>query len=58
VLSLRTSEEVKALLRAAAEKEHRSLSSMLEHMVYAYAERLGIEVTNAVAQKEQLREIN
>lgn len=39
VLSLRTTEEVKNLLRASASKEHRSLSSMLEHVVYDYAER-------------------
>lgn len=42
VLSVRTSEEVKSLLRLAADKEHRSLSSMMEHMVYDYAQRNGI----------------
>lgn len=36
---MRTTEEVKALLSNAAVQEHRSLSSMLEHMVFAYVEQ-------------------
>ncbi len=36
-LSIRTSSEVKELLRMAAEKEHRSVASMVEVLVLQYA---------------------
>lgn len=55
VLSLRTSDEVKDLLRVAANKEHRSLSSMIEHMVYDYAQRYDIApmaAPNTIKQKK------
>lgn len=38
-LSIRTSAEVKALLRMAAEREHRSVASMMEVLVLAYAQQ-------------------
>ncbi|MDG5501667.1 hypothetical protein [Marinobacter sp. BGYM27] len=38
-LSFRTSKEIKQLLKAAAEKEHRSQSSMMEVLILEYAKR-------------------
>ena len=39
ILSIRTTSEVKHLLRLAAEREHRSVASMIEVMVFDYAQR-------------------
>jgi hypothetical protein len=41
-LSIRTSAEVKLLLRLAAEREHRSISSMLEVLIWEHASKLGL----------------
>jgi hypothetical protein len=41
-LSIRTSAEVKLLLRLAAEREHRSISSMLEVLIREHASKLGL----------------
>lgn len=38
-LSIRTSAEVKALLKLAAEREHRSAASMMEVLILEYAQR-------------------
>lgn len=38
-LSIRTSMEIKRLLRLAAEREHRSVASMIEVLVLAYAKQ-------------------
>lgn len=43
-LSLRMSPQAKALLRVAAEREHRSASNMVEHLVLAYCEQHGIVI--------------
>ncbi len=37
MLSIRTTAEAKDLLQQAAEREHRSLASMVEVLVYGYA---------------------
>lgn len=37
-LSIRTSADIKQLLRLAAEREHRSVASMVEVLVLAYAQ--------------------
>ena len=51
-LSFRTSKEIKQLLRAAAEKEHRSQASMLEVSILEYAKQHGIQsVENDIPQK-------
>ena len=51
-LSFRTSKEIKQLLRAAAEKEHRSQASMLEVLILEYAKQRGIQsVENDIPQK-------
>jgi uncharacterized protein (DUF1778 family) len=36
-LSIRTSADIKRLLKLAAEREHRSVASMIEVLVLAYA---------------------
>lgn len=42
-LSIRTSSEVKQLLRIAAEMEHRSAASMIEVLILKYAQELGLK---------------
>lgn len=42
-LSIRTSADIKQLLKKAAEREHRSVTSMFEVLVLAYAQEHGIE---------------
>lgn len=41
-VTLRTTAEIKDLLRQAADREHRSLASMVEVLVLDYARRVGI----------------
>ncbi len=41
-LSIRTSAEIKQLLRLAAEREHRSIASMMEVLILTYAELHGL----------------
>jgi uncharacterized protein (DUF1778 family) len=42
-LSIRTSADIKQLLKQAAEREHRSVASMVEVLVLAYAQEHGLE---------------
>jgi hypothetical protein len=42
VLTIRTTAEVKALLKLAAEREHRSAASMVEVLVLDYAKTHGL----------------
>lgn len=42
-LSIRTSAEIKQLLRMAAEKEHRSIASMMEVLILNYAQQHGLK---------------
>lgn len=44
VLTIRTSAEVKALLKLAAERERRSASSMVEVLILSYAQAHGLAV--------------
>lgn len=44
VLTIRTTAEVKALLKLAAERERRSAASMVEVLVLSYAEAHGVTV--------------
>jgi len=41
-LSIRTSSEIKQLVRQAAAREHRSIASMIEVLVLAYAQQHGL----------------
>lgn len=43
-LSIRTSADIKQLLRMAAEKEHRSIASMMEVLILSYAQEHGLTV--------------
>lgn len=43
-LSIRTSANIKQLLKLAAAKEHRSVASMIEVLVLAYAQEHGLKV--------------
>lgn len=42
-LSIRTSADIKQLLRTAAEKEHRSIASMMEVLILNYAQEHGLK---------------
>jgi uncharacterized protein (DUF1778 family) len=42
-LSIRTSADIKLLLKLAAEREHRSVASMIEVLVLDYAQEHGLE---------------
>jgi uncharacterized protein (DUF1778 family) len=44
-LSIRTTAEIKDLIRLAAEREHRSVASMLEVLVLAHAEQTGLTIS-------------
>ena len=46
-LSIRTSADIKALLRMAAEREHRSIASMLEVLILAYAQQHGLNANDS-----------
>ncbi len=57
-VSIRTSAEIKQLLKLAAEREHRSVASMVEVLVLAYAQEHGLEAapeapTNAGGRKRK-----
>lgn len=41
-LSIRTSADIKQLLRIAAENEHRSIASMMEVLILNYAQEHGL----------------
>lgn len=43
-LSIRTSAEIKQLLRMAADRERRSVASMIEILVLEYAHNHGLEL--------------
>lgn len=49
-LSIRTSADIKQLLRMAAEKEHRSIASMMEVLILNYAQQHGLKA-DAVQEK-------
>lgn len=42
-LTIRTTAEIKELLRQAAEREHRSLASMIEQLVRDYAKKAKLQ---------------
>ena len=50
-MSLRVSPEFKTALRRAAERERRSQTNLLEHLLFAYCEANGIAVSRANAKK-------
>jgi uncharacterized protein (DUF1778 family) len=48
-LSIRTSTDIKTMLREAADREHRSIASMVEVLVMDYAQKHGIQPSPNVA---------
>lgn len=46
-LSIRTSAEIKQLLRKAAEREHRSVASMIEVLILNYAQQNNLQPDQA-----------
>lgn len=52
-LSIRTSTEVKQLLKAAAEREHRSVASMLEVLILTYAKQHKLQPPTPKAKGEE-----
>jgi hypothetical protein len=50
-MSLRVSRDFKTALRKAAERERRSQTNLLEHLVFAYCEANGIVVKRAGGKK-------
>ena len=52
-LSIRTSADIKELLKLAAAREHRSIASMVEVLVLAYAEQHSLEVPLKAAPNEK-----
>jgi len=53
-LSIRTSAEVKQLLRIAAEKERRSIASMVEVLILTYAHEHGLVVGSEEQKKQKV----
>lgn len=53
-LSIRTSAEIKQLVRQAAEREHRSIASMIEVLVLAYAQKNGLSYTAPAAKPTRI----
>lgn len=49
-LSIRTSPEIKELLRLAADREHRSVASMVEVLVLEYARRHNLQAITTPAK--------
>lgn len=52
-LSIRTTAEIKGLIRQAAEQEHRSVASMIEVLIRSHAELRGLAV--AKPQKANMK---
>lgn len=52
-LSIRTTAEVKDLLRQAAERERRSVASMVEALVVAYAKRHRLHPKTPIAKQKE-----
>lgn len=52
-LSIRTSAEIKQLLRLAAERERRSVASMVEILVLEYARQHGLQAQAAQPPADQ-----
>jgi uncharacterized protein (DUF1778 family) len=52
-LSIRTSADIKLLLKMAAEREHRSIASMVEVLILAYAQQHGLNAEPASESKQK-----
>ena len=52
-LSIRTSADIKLLLRMAAEKEHRSIASMMEVLILNYAQQNGLKADSPAEEQKK-----
>ena len=52
-VSIRTSADIKQLLRMAAEKEHRSIASMMEVLILNYAQQNGLKADAAAETQKK-----
>ena len=57
-LSIRTSADIKQLLRMAAEKEHRSIASMMEVLILNYAQEHGLRIEQDLNQVKTINKAN
>jgi hypothetical protein len=57
-ISIRTTPDIKQMLRTAAERERRSLASMMEILVLDYARQHDLTGTEATEGKDQKRRNN
>lgn len=54
-LSIRTSADIKQLLRMAAEKERRSIASMMEVLILNYAQEHGLKADAAPVEGAKMK---
>ena len=52
-LTIRTTAEIKDLLRQAADREHRSLASMIEVLVMDYAKKAKLQASASAQSTEE-----
>ncbi|MCS7782463.1 hypothetical protein N0013_10790 [Pseudomonas aeruginosa] len=52
-MTIRTSADIKHLLRMAAEKEHRSVASMVEVLILNYAHEHGLKADSAQEKPQE-----
>lgn len=57
-LSIRTSADIKQLLRMAAEKERRSIASMMEVLILNYAQEHGLRIEQDLNQAKTINKAN
>ena len=51
-LSIRTTAEIKDLVRQAADREHRSVASMMEILVLSYAEQHALKLATKTTKNK------
>ena len=57
-LSIRTSSDIKQLLRIAAERERRSIASMIEVLILKYAQEQGLQAETPSVEETKKGEGN
>ncbi|WP_175889687.1 hypothetical protein [Burkholderia cepacia] len=53
-VSIRTSNDVKQLLKMAADREHRSVASMIEVLILNYAHLHGLQVSEKASNNKSV----
>lgn len=57
-LNLRISPNIREALKLAAQRDHRSVSNMVEYMIVQYCETNGIQIPKAEVQEDVQAESN